>query len=50
MDGAGKSIDKQNKATKKSSGSKSGKWEANDLSQLQGLPGIRTVKGRNKKI
>lgn len=49
MDGAKKSVEKQNKAMKKTS-SRPGKWEANDLSQLKGLPGIRTIKGRKKKI
>ena len=50
MDGASKTIEKQNKAAKKSSGNRPGKYEVNDLSQLRTLPGVKTIKGRKKKI
>ena len=50
MSGASKSIEKQNKAAKKQTGNRPGKWQADDLSQLKGLPGIKTIKGRKKKL
>ena len=50
MDGACRHNEKQDKAMKKSQGAKPGKWEADDLSQLQGLPGVRKVNNRKRKI
>ena len=50
MAGANKFIDRQNKEMKKGSGNRPGKYEVSDLSQLRSLPGVKTIKGRKKKI